>query len=80
MNNSIEEEGLAYSRDGRISRGSYQEREFLISREESIDEYSTTPSHRVMLVGGPGVGKTLLIEKFLSADSHESEKGKTKLK
>ena len=77
MNNSIEEEGSAYSKDGRISRGSFQEKDFLISREESIDEYSTTPSHRVMVVGCQGVGKTVLLQKFLSADSHESEKGET---
>ena len=66
LNSSIEEEGSTIPRDGRISRGSFQTS---ISREESDDEYLKTESHRVQLVGGPGVGKTELIQKLLSSDT-----------
>ena len=78
MNNSIEEEGSIYSREGRVSRRSFQEADFLISREESMDEYLTEQYHKVMVLGAPGVGKTLLLQKFVATDSHENEIGTSK--
>ena len=67
---SIDEEGSAYSRDGRISRGSFQAS---ISRDESVDEYLRAESHQVQLVGGQGVGKTALLHKLASTDDGNSQ-------
>ena len=66
----MDEEGSAYSRDGRISRGSFQAS---ISRDESVDEYLRSESHQVQLVGGQGVGKTALLHKLVSTDDGNSQ-------
>ena len=66
----MDEEGSAYSRDGRISRGSFQAS---ISRDESIDEYLRAESHQVQLVGGQGVGKTALLHQLASTDGLQGE-------
>ena len=67
---SIDEEGSAYSRDGRISRGSFQAS---ISRDQSVDEYLRAESHQVQLVGGQGVGKTALLHKLAPTDDGNSQ-------
>ena len=85
--NSIEEEGSGHTRGEQIASGSLQDREFPFSQEESIrrsvDESSATQSHRVIILGGPEVGKTSLLHKFSSQDNVNSEsesgKGETKI-
>ena len=78
MNNSIEEEEYDHSRGERIS---LPDRDFHLSGEESIgrsvEESPAIQSHRVIVLGGAEVGKTVLLHKFLSQDSYESEKGET---